>query len=135
MNNKKGFTLVEIAIVIAIIGLLTLAVLPRIADIFGSSVNRRMKIQENEVKDAALIYLDDHCRNPYGNKRCTLTRNSDYTYTGRVLVSDIIEDELIDEISIQGATCSGYVDFVNDEASSVCLRCDDAYESDSCEDV
>ena len=131
MNNKKGFTLVEVAIVIAIIGLLAIAVLPRISDVFGDSVNKTMKIQENEVKDAATIYLEDYCRNPFGSRRCTLTRNSDLTYSGTINLSSLISDEYIDDISLQGVNCTGSVSVDHDDMS-VCLRCGDAYTSSSC---
>ena len=126
MNNKKGFTLVEIAIVVAVIGLLSIAIVPKIADIFGDSITKTMKVQENNVRDAAVMYLEDHCANPISGFRCTLTRNSDNTYSGTIDLATLISEEYIDDVSIQGINCLGEIRLDHGEAT-VCLECEDVY--------
>ena len=61
---KKGFTLVEILAVIAIIGMLSIMILPGVIKLFNDSIDDAMKVTENEVLDAANLYLEDFCRNP-----------------------------------------------------------------------
>ena len=65
--NKKGFTLTEVLAVIALIGALLLFVMPNLIEIFSNSVKSTMKVQENEIEDTAIIYLEDFCRNKLGN--------------------------------------------------------------------
>ena len=133
MNNKKGFTLVEIAIVVAVIGLLSIAIVPKIADIFGDSITKTMKVQENNVRDAAKMYIEDHCANPISGFRCTLTRNSDNTFSGTISLTVLTEEEYIDDISIQGTSCTGEIHIDHGEAE-VCLECGETYTS-SCPSV
>lgn len=61
---KKGFTLVEILAVIAIIGMLSIMIIPGVVQLFNDAVKDSMKVTENEVLDAANLYLEDFCRNP-----------------------------------------------------------------------
>ena len=79
--NKKGFTLVEILVVIVIIGGIAMLIVPRISDVFGKSTTKAMKVQENEINASALIYLEDFCKNPIGSNTCpgTISRNTNKT--------------------------------------------------------
>ena len=66
---KKGFTLVELLAVIALIGVLSIIVVPNIMRVFTDSTTESMKIQENSVLDAANLFINDHCTHPVGNKK------------------------------------------------------------------
>lgn len=124
--NKKGFTLVEVLAVIVLIGALMLIVVPNITGIFQGSIQKTMEIQENEVADAALAYLEDFCKNPIGNNRCSLTRNADYTYSGNLSLSTLITNEYIEIVKAQDAVCTGYVTITNNKAKAY-LSCGDVY--------
>ena len=130
--NKNGFTLVEIAIVVAIIGLLAIIVMPKIADIFGDSVTKAMKVQENEIRDAALLYLEDYCKNPIGDNKCRLAKNSNMTFSGEVSLSTLVNNDYIEPVTLQGTTCNGCVIFANN-VPTVYLSCgtvgDEAYKT------
>lgn len=124
--NKRGFTLVEVLAVIVLIGALMLIIVPNITGVFGGSLNKAMEIQENEIEDAALAYLEDFCKNPIGRNRCTLTRSSDNTYSGSVSLSTLISNDYIDVVTAQKTTCEGYVVFTSNKAKAY-INCPDVY--------
>lgn len=124
--NKNGFTLVEVLAVIVLIGALMLIVVPNVTSIFEGSVNKAMQVQENEIEDAALAYLEDYCKNPIGRNRCTLTRNTDYTYSGSINLSTLISNEYIDTVKARDALCIGYVTITNNKARAY-ITCGDVY--------
>ena len=66
---KKGFTLVELLAAIAILAILTIVVVPNIMKLFTKSTTDSMRIQENNVADAANLFVNDYCTHPIGNKR------------------------------------------------------------------
>lgn len=123
--NKKGFTLVEILAVIALIGILLLFVMPNLVDIFSNSVKSTMKVQESEIEDAALIYLEDYCKNKIGNNVCpsTIKRNDNKKYSGYVTLQTLINADYIDDISLQGNDCNGCVIYTDNKAEAY-LTCD-----------
>ena len=126
--NKKGFTLVEILAVIALIALVMILIVPNIARIFGNSVNTTMKIQENGIKEAALLYLEDYCKNPLKGKTCPsgITRNVDYTFTGEISLATLVSEKYIDPVKYQDTECTGTITYTNNK-TSVSLTCGDLY--------
>ena len=73
---KKGFTLVELIAVIAILGILVLLVAPNVIGMFSRGVSDTMKIQETNVLDAAKLYIEDFCRNPIDKSRLSSCNTS-----------------------------------------------------------
>lgn len=129
--KKKGFTLVEILIVIVLIGAIMMLVVPRIADIFKQSSNKTLKVQENEIKDAALLYLEDYCKNPVDLNRCpnTITRNDDYTFSGYILLNSLVNNDYIDEVVYRETTCDACIRFTNNAAKAY-INCPGTYKTD-----
>ena len=56
---KKGFTLIELLAVIALIGILVTLAVPNLVDYLNNASDAGMKNQENNMKDAAKIYIED----------------------------------------------------------------------------
>ena len=128
--NKKGFTLVEIIAVIALIAVVMIIIAPNLIKTLGDSTTKAMKIQEKEVAEAGLLYLEDHCKNPIEDKRCDLENmqiNSlDYTYNGYIDLQKLINEKYIEPVEISGVECTGYVR-IYDNKSEACLVCGDKY--------
>lgn len=128
--NNKGFTLVEIIAVIALIAVVMVIITPNIMEILTNSADKAMKVQESEVNEAGLLYLEDHCKNPIEDKRCDLENmqiNSlDYTYNGYIDLQKLINEKYIEPVEISGVECTGYVR-IYDNKSEACLVCGDKY--------
>lgn len=73
MKNKNGFTLTELLAVIALISILSLMAVPAIISQYNNAVQKEMKVQENEVKSAANIYLTDYCLEAIDDASCPET--------------------------------------------------------------
>ena len=61
---RKGFTLIEILIVISIIGILTVALLPRVQGAQASARNTARKADLNQIATALATYNGDNGRYP-----------------------------------------------------------------------
>lgn len=131
--NKKGFTLTEVLAVIALIGILLIFIMPRLTDIFSNSVGSTMKIQENEIKDAGLLYLEDFCKNRINNNICpgTITRNKETNkYSGYVLLETLENEKYIEDVSLRSEDCKGCVIYEENKANSY-LVCGNKYETET----
>jgi prepilin-type N-terminal cleavage/methylation domain-containing protein len=131
--NKKGFTLAEIIVVIALIGILLLFVMPNLVDIFSNSVKSTMKVQEKEIEDAALIYLEDYCKNKIGNNICpgTIKKGSNKKYSGYIKLETLVNSDYIEDVSLQGNDCKGCVIFTDNKAEAYLVCAGDSYETDT----
>ena len=58
--NKKGFTLIELMIVVAIIGILAAIAIPKFADLIGKSKEGATKGSLSSVRGALQIYYGDN---------------------------------------------------------------------------
>ena len=122
--NKKGFTLVELIAVIAIIGILAILVLPDIVEYFNETSDDTMKIQENQVLDAANLMIEDYCIHPINDtykSKCPDIANTSgsnaYVCTYSIYDNGYIENQ----IKFRNASdCSGFViyDFSNNKYSN-----------------
>lgn len=130
---KKGFTLLELLVVIAIIGVLLIIVVPSTVKVLDSSIINTMEMQEEEVEDAARIYLEDYCKTPINNdKICTLSRtvtDGIVYYSGEISLDFLVNNNYIDEVSLRNKTCEGRIVFTNNEPKAF-LKCGDIYTTE-----
>jgi prepilin-type N-terminal cleavage/methylation domain-containing protein len=59
-NNKKGFTLIELMIVVAIIGILAAIAIPKFADLINKSKEGATKGSLSSVRSAINVYYGDN---------------------------------------------------------------------------
>lgn len=130
---KKGFTLIELLAVIAIIGVLSVIVVPKVISILNDSLDKDMKIEENNIKDAAKLYIQDYCLN--GNDECPETFNVAYY----VCLSDLQKknsdgNKYLDIVKYKDDVCKGVIVFDKEKnytSAKTYLKCGDGYITDS----
>lgn len=120
--NKRGFTLVELLAVIALVAVIMLLVVPAVSSSFGGSLDKVLSVQRNEIKDAAKLYLNDYCLYPLSGNTCTLTRNNDFTYSGTISLATLVSANYIENVKLNNDTCTGCIVFTNNDAF-VHLKC------------
>ncbi len=137
MNNKNGFTLVEILAVIAIIGVLIIISLPSLMEIFKDASNNSMTIQENEIVDASKLFLEDYCIHPLGDNICSdYSKDVSEPNLKYVCLSTLQDKGYMDPVAVgNGTSCSGFVVY-NKEADSkqysnhkAYIECGSAYQT------
>ena len=116
MNNKKGFTLVELIAVIAILAVLVLVALPNVLGVFNKSIEEVMKIEETQAVDATTLYIRDNCGRTAQNKekrvncRATINQNTLANNEVYFCLSTVQAEKYIDEIKYKGNTrCDGII--------------------------
>ena len=119
--NKKGFTLVELLAVIALLSLILLLVVPNLTSLFNDSASKTLKIQEKEMANAGLLYLEDYCKNPIGTKICTLSKSNDL-FSGIILLDTLETSNYIDEVYYKEEKCTGCVKITDNKATAY-LNC------------
>lgn len=80
--NKKGFTLIELMLVVAIIGLLAAIAIPKFANLVVKAKEAAIKGQLGTIRSALSIYYSDnegiHPSTNYGALRTSLTTGGKY---------------------------------------------------------
>lgn len=77
-NNKKGFTLIELMIVVAIIGILAAIAIPKFADLINKSKEGATKGALSSVRSAIQVYYGDNEGWFPADKLGCLTDNAKY---------------------------------------------------------
>ena len=142
---KKGFTLIEILVAITIIGILAILIIPNIVDSFNEANSNTMKIQENQVLDAAKLYLEDYCRHPISseykntcNSTKILFKTSGNTETSYICMNSIKTAGYLEDDVLYGGTtkCDGFVTLENKSGTAsytnikTYLKCGNDYETE-----
>lgn len=95
--NKKGFTLVEIIAIVAILAILVIIAAPNVMKLFREGKEKTIVIQENEVLDAAKLYLEDYCRNPISSDYLQECNDNKYEL---FLFGDVNNDSNVDGLDL-----------------------------------
>ncbi|MEG2457899.1 MAG: prepilin-type N-terminal cleavage/methylation domain-containing protein [Bacilli bacterium] len=116
--NTSGFTLVEILVVIALLAVLVGITVPTTINILNSSTEKTLKIQSNEVEEAASLYFEDYCFNPISVSltcplKSTIDPSNNPIYDDIITLQSLIDNKYIEEISIRGNKCIGRVQYKN----------------------
>ncbi len=127
--NRYGFTLVELIVVIAIMGVILILALPQVSRIQSANKNKKYEAYKESLESAAKIYIDNHTKDLFGNNP-----------TGCVTIkySDLKRDNLIKDFGEEGVVCSNddetFVDVtkINDEykysTDLVCYKGSEKFE-------
>lgn len=96
-NNRQGFTLVELIVVIAIMGVILILALPQVTQIQSANKTKKYATYKDSFTAAAKIYVDNHKVDLFGNKE-----------TGCVTITydDLKRDNLIKDFSEKGVNCN-----------------------------
>ena len=142
-KNKSGFTLIELLAVIVIMSILAALLLPDAFDIFNNTFEKAMRIQEDNVTEAAKLYMQDFCLNPMEGNTCyftsSLNKGTSSTgfryYNGILPLETLISADYIEPIvSNREDNCTGCVVITANTATGemtykTYLSCGESYET------
>lgn len=132
MKDKKGFTLIEVIITIAILGLLAGICIPIVVKYVKQGKDKYYKSLEDElVVIAKNYYSDSRSELPRGQ----IDRGGNAIYINQVTI-DRLRDKgyfINDVVDVNDEPCTGYVRVENNKGNYVyypCLICNDGYKTD-----
>ena len=132
--NKKGFTIIEILIVITAFAIIVVSLLPYIVKLFGNSSEKSMYDEENNVLVSSNSYINDYCINPLTDdysSYCVVNVTKYSDSSKYVCLSTIINSRYIENIYYKNTKCNGFITYDVDNSSysngKVYLSCGEYY--------
>ena len=112
--NKKGFTLVELLAVIAIVSVLgTVAVIASVK-IYNDNIKKSMIVQENNVAEVSRTYLEDYCLDPLDDTYKCPESYENNTETKYICLSDLqdnVKGNYVTKVNYKKKDCKGIITF------------------------
>ena len=102
-SNKKGFTLVELLVVIVILGIITGMSIPLIRNISENGTNKKYTAYSQALVDSAKLYVNSYSKDLFGNNT---------TGCAYVKYSDLSSKKLTKDIQIENTSCNTDKTFV-----------------------
>lgn len=154
MEKKNGFTLTELLAVVALLAVLVVIAVPNVLKLFNKSNEETMTIQENQVLDAANVFVNDFCIRPLSKNRghCgDFVKKFNSDDTKRYICLSVLQNNgnqdgstYLGTVNYKGGIpCNGFITYsVPDEFSTyqdgkVYLQCGgtDGYETEGLQNV
>ena len=103
MKNKKGFTLVELLVVVVILGIITGLSIPLIRNIQSSNEKKEYTTYRNSIEYSAKLYVDSYGEDLFGKRKtgCALIR-----------YKDLVDKGLLKDIPVDKVSCDSGETFV-----------------------
>ena len=120
MKSKKGFTLVELLVVITIIGIITMLALPGVQKIQNRNRNKKYEAYADTIESAGKLYTDAYADDLFGMEG---------SGCATISYSELKRKSLVKDYEVEGITCDDPGTFVKVERDgekykfSVSLNC------------
>ena len=96
-NNNKGFTMVELVVAVAVLGVLMLIALPTVRMIQINNKNSKYRAYEKSVASSSKLYVDSYGEDLFGKE---------HTGCAIIFYKDLKERDLVEDIQIKNNDCS-----------------------------
>ena len=120
MKTKKGFTLIEMIVVIILIGLIVVVAIPSVIKLMTAQTNEKYETHRKLVKEALDLYTIRY-KGTFDNYPSATTYRINYD----VLVN---EDLIVED----GVECRGYIDLTKKKSNSYTyeyyLKCSEDFD-------